>query len=45
MDQSAPGKLGYASFPTKPGSITTLIEDDHFHNRQVVTRADIRHLT
>ena len=37
--------LGYASFPAKPGSITTLVEDDRFHNRQVVTLADTSHLT
>jgi hypothetical protein len=37
--------LGYASFPAKPGSITTLIEDDRFHNTQVVTLADTRHRT
>lgn len=37
--------LGYAAFSAKPGSITTLIEDDRFHNRQVATLADTRHLT
>ncbi|MED5814647.1 histidine phosphatase family protein [Mycolicibacterium sp. 050232] len=36
--------LGYVNFSTKPGSITTLREDDHFHNRQVVELADTRHL-
>jgi probable phosphoglycerate mutase len=35
---------GYASFAAKPGSITTLVEDDFFHNRQVATLADISHL-
>lgn len=35
---------GYASFASNPGSITTLAEDDFFHNRQVATLADITHL-
>jgi probable phosphoglycerate mutase len=35
---------GYVSFRASPGSITTLREDDVFHNRQVVTLGDIRHL-
>ncbi|GAQ53480.1 histidine phosphatase family protein [Streptomyces acidiscabies] len=26
---------GHVSFPVPAGSITTLVEDDHFHNRQV----------
>lgn len=37
--------LGYANFRSVPGSITTLREDDYFHNRQVVTLADTRHLS
>lgn len=36
--------VGYASFRAPPGSITTLHEDDFFHNRQVVRLADTRHL-
>ncbi|UNB52920.1 histidine phosphatase family protein [Mycolicibacterium sp. YH-1] len=36
--------VGYASFASEPGSITTLVEDDFFHNRQVATLADITHL-
>jgi probable phosphoglycerate mutase len=35
---------GYASFAARPGGITTLVEDDFFHNRQVVTLADTSHL-
>ncbi|MER5257304.1 MULTISPECIES: histidine phosphatase family protein [unclassified Streptomyces] len=34
----------YASFRAPPGSITTLREDDFFHNRQVVSLGDTRHL-
>lgn len=34
----------YASFPPKPGSITTLTEDDFFHNRAVTTLASTTHL-
>lgn len=34
----------YASFAARPGGITTLVEDDFFHNRQVVTLADTSHL-
>lgn len=37
-------EIGYASFAAKPGSITTLREDDYFHNRQVVTLTDTSHL-
>lgn len=36
--------LGYANFRSIPGSITTLRQDDYFHNRQVATLADTRHL-
>ena len=36
--------IGYASFAAKPGSITTLLEDDYFHNRQLATLADTSHL-
>lgn len=32
--------LGYVNFGVKPGSITTLQEDDYFHNRQVVSLGD-----
>ncbi|MFD7781026.1 histidine phosphatase family protein [Streptomyces sp. NPDC059753] len=35
---------GYASFRASSGSITTLREDDFFHNRQVVSLGDARHL-
>ncbi|MFD0629471.1 histidine phosphatase family protein [Streptomyces sanglieri] len=35
---------GYASFRAPSGSITTLREDDFFHNRQVVDLGDTRHL-
>ncbi|WP_405445298.1 histidine phosphatase family protein [Streptomyces erythrochromogenes] len=35
---------GYASFQAPSGSITTLREDDFFHNRQVVSLGDTRHL-
>lgn len=37
-------RAGYASFASRPGGITTLVEDDFFHNRQVVTLADTSHL-
>jgi len=36
--------LGYVAFRAGPGSITTLHEDDHFHNRSVVTLASTDHL-
>ncbi|MFD8570518.1 histidine phosphatase family protein [Streptomyces sp. NPDC059639] len=35
---------GYASFRVSSGSITTLREDDFFHNRQIVSLGDTRHL-
>lgn len=35
---------GHASFRALVGSITTLHEDDFFHNRQVVGLGDTRHL-
>lgn len=35
---------GYASFASSPGGITTLVEDDFFGNRQLVTLADTSHL-
>lgn len=35
---------GYASFRAPSGSVTTLREDDFFHNRQVVGLGDTRHL-
>ncbi|MEV7085837.1 histidine phosphatase family protein [Streptomyces sp. NPDC093085] len=35
---------GYVSFRAPSASITTLREDDFFHNRQVVTLGDTRHL-
>ncbi|WP_327096305.1 histidine phosphatase family protein [Nocardia vinacea] len=37
--------LGYARFHAAPGSITELREDDYFHNRQVISLGDTRHLT
>ncbi|MFD1939742.1 histidine phosphatase family protein [Nonomuraea mangrovi] len=36
--------VGYASFRVPSGSITTLHEDDFFHNRTVVNLGDIRHI-
>jgi probable phosphoglycerate mutase len=36
--------LGSVSFRAPLGSITTLHEDDFFHNRQVVSVGDTRHL-
>jgi 2,3-bisphosphoglycerate-dependent phosphoglycerate mutase len=36
--------IGYASFRVPSGSITTLREDDFFHNRNVVRLGDDRHL-
>ncbi|MFI7423029.1 histidine phosphatase family protein [Nonomuraea sp. NPDC049684] len=36
--------IGYASFRVPPGSITTLREDDYFHNRTVASLGDTRHL-
>lgn len=35
---------GHASFRAPSGSITTLREDDFFHNRQVAVLGDTRHL-
>ncbi|MDG4857842.1 histidine phosphatase family protein [Streptomyces sp. T-3] len=35
---------GYASFRAPSGSITTLREDDFFHNRQVVSLGNTHHL-
>ncbi|MFB6711878.1 MULTISPECIES: hypothetical protein [unclassified Streptomyces] len=35
---------GYASFRAPSGSITTLREDDFFHNRQVLSLGDTRYL-
>jgi probable phosphoglycerate mutase len=35
---------GYVAFRVPSGSITTLREDDFFHNRQVVGLGDTRHL-
>ncbi|MER5971520.1 histidine phosphatase family protein [Streptomyces sp. NPDC002055] len=35
---------GYASFRAPSGSITTLREDDFFHNRNVISLGDTRHL-
>lgn len=32
---------GYANFRTPSGSISTLVEDDYFHNRQVATLGEI----
>lgn len=36
--------LGYVNFRVKSGSITTLREDDFFHNRQVVALGATKHL-
>ncbi|WP_435246760.1 histidine phosphatase family protein [Streptomyces sp. NRRL F-5630] len=36
--------VGYASFRAPSGSITTLHEDDFFHNRQVVSLGGTQHL-
>jgi probable phosphoglycerate mutase len=36
--------IGYASFRAPSGSITTLREDDFFHNRNVVKLGDDQHL-
>jgi probable phosphoglycerate mutase len=36
--------LGYVDFRIASGSITVLHEDDDFHNRQVVSLGDTRHL-
>ncbi len=36
--------VGYVSFQSTSGAITVLHEDDHFHNRAVVTLNDTRHL-
>ncbi|MDP4510949.1 histidine phosphatase family protein [Nonomuraea turcica] len=36
--------VGYASFRVPSGSITTLREDDFYHNRTVVNLGDTRHL-
>ncbi|MEV4018667.1 histidine phosphatase family protein [Nonomuraea angiospora] len=36
--------VGHASFRVPSGSITTLREDDYFHNRTVVNLGDTRHL-
>ncbi|GAA4576503.1 histidine phosphatase family protein [Planotetraspora kaengkrachanensis] len=36
--------VGHASFRVPSGSITTLHEDDFFHNRTVVNLGDTRHL-
>jgi probable phosphoglycerate mutase len=36
--------IEYASLAAKPGSITTLVEDDYFHNRQVATLGGTSHL-
>ncbi|MGA5294168.1 histidine phosphatase family protein [Streptomyces koyangensis] len=35
---------GYAAFGAAPGSITTLHEDDYFHNRRLADLGDTRHL-
>ncbi|KDO10397.1 histidine phosphatase family protein [Amycolatopsis mediterranei] len=36
--------LSHVNFRVSSGSITTLREDDYFHNRQVVSLGDTRHL-
>jgi 2,3-bisphosphoglycerate-dependent phosphoglycerate mutase len=37
--------VGYVNFRAAPGSITVLREDDYWHNRQVASLSDTRHLT
>ncbi len=44
MDRDAPTSPGYVNFPVAPGSITTLHEDDLFHNRQVLALGATDHL-
>lgn len=44
LDTNAPSIAGYVNFRSKPGSITTLHQDDYFHNRQVAVLADTHHL-
>jgi 2,3-bisphosphoglycerate-dependent phosphoglycerate mutase len=39
-----PEALGHVNFRAPSGSITTLREDDRFHNRQVALLGDVRHL-
>lgn len=36
--------LGYMNLRSTAGSITTLFEDDYFHNRQVVSLNSVAHL-
>ncbi len=36
---------GYVNFRAASGSITVLREDDYYHNRQVASLSDTRHLT
>ncbi len=36
--------LGYVNFHAAPGSITTLREDDYFHNRSLARLGDTGHL-
>lgn len=36
--------VGHVHFRAAPGSITTLREDDYYHNRQVASLGDTRHL-
>jgi 2,3-bisphosphoglycerate-dependent phosphoglycerate mutase len=36
--------VGYVNFRAASGSITVLREDDYFHNRQIVSLGDTRHL-
>lgn len=36
--------LGYVNFRSRPGGITVLCDDDHFHNRQLVQLSDLAHL-
>ncbi|HJP73257.1 MAG TPA: histidine phosphatase family protein [Pseudonocardiaceae bacterium] len=36
--------LSHVNFRVSSGSITTLREDDYFHNRQVISLGDTRHL-
>lgn len=39
-----PDSAGYVSFRTPSGSISVLVEDDYFHNRQIAALGDTAHL-
>lgn len=44
LDQVPLEAAGHAAFGAAPGSITTLHEDDYFHNRRLAALGDTRHL-